>query len=559
MLSLSKRLDAVEPLIKAQSGKLEKSVYGVVDRVDKIDGKLIPHFIRKWKGTIGDMHPTDEEPTIFLIEKLEPAILKHKKYKAMFGGRAGTKSIFGYDMMAGDVNSCGSKVFVIRERMKSLKESVYAGIKDRIGELDINGFLPVPSQWEIRHKTNGKLSFGGMQNIIDMKGSFKYKFFFMEEAARTQQSTIDILGPTLRGMPGAELWYIWNPESANDPMSLQFITPYQDALDRDGYYEDEYRLIIRVGYEDNPWFKYDQSLVEELEMNRADVEKGLMSKARFGHIWGGEFNDMVSNSVIEPDWFDACIDAHAKLGIEPRGSRVAAYDPADTGGDAKGYIERHGIVFTHVEEINAADGNRGFDVACRKAKDFNSDSFGWDCDGMGALLRDQAAKNLGATNIHTFMYKGSESVHDAESIFKEAKEYNLHGEKKNKDVFANKKAQNIILFAGRVKRTYDAVVNGAYHDPDTLVSFSSEGIPAPMMAKLRAECCRMPLKEADTIKFYTKKEMREGIKQPDGSRIKIPSPNLFDPAVLSFDKDGIINKVQSIDLSSINTKTVSHW
>ena len=91
------------------------------------------------------------------------------------------------DAMVGEVNSCGSKVFVIRERMKSLKESVYAGIKDRIQDLKYAGFTPVPSQWEIRHRTGGRFTFGGMQNIIDMKGSFKYKFFFMEEAARTQQ------------------------------------------------------------------------------------------------------------------------------------------------------------------------------------------------------------------------------------------------------------------------------------------------------------------------------------------------------------------------------------
>ena len=150
-----------------------------------------------------------------------------------------------------------SKVFVMRERMKSLKESIYAGIKGRVAELGFAGFLPVPSQWEIRHKTGGKFSFGGMQNIIDMKGSFNYKYFLMEEAARTSQQTIDTLGPTLRNVDGAELWWIWNPESSNDPMSQEFIVPFQDSIDRDGYYEDDYHLVIKVGYEDNPWFEWE--------------------------------------------------------------------------------------------------------------------------------------------------------------------------------------------------------------------------------------------------------------------------------------------------------------
>ena len=57
---LSKRLDILEPQILSQMGQLEKSVYGTVDRVDKIDGELVPHFIRKWKGTIGHMALSQE-------------------------------------------------------------------------------------------------------------------------------------------------------------------------------------------------------------------------------------------------------------------------------------------------------------------------------------------------------------------------------------------------------------------------------------------------------------------------------------------------------------------
>ena len=84
MLNLSKRLDRVEPLAKAASGNLDPTVYGVIDRVDIVDGELVPNIIRRWKGTIGDMQKTDDEPHVLLVEKLEPAILKHKKYKCFF-------------------------------------------------------------------------------------------------------------------------------------------------------------------------------------------------------------------------------------------------------------------------------------------------------------------------------------------------------------------------------------------------------------------------------------------------------------------------------------------
>jgi len=539
---MSKEVSRLSEMALAQSGKLEPSVYGVVDRVDKVDGKLVPHFIRRWKGTIGKMVATTEEPTICLVEKLEPLILKHKKHKAVYGGRGGTKSRMAQDSVVGDVNSCGSKVFVMRERMKSLEQSIYAGIEESIKSLGVAGFLSIPSKWRIKHKTGGLLQFGGLQNVIDMKGASSFKIFLMEEAARTKLKTIDTLGPTLRGIDGAELWWLWNPESSTDAMSQEYIVPYQAALDRDGYYEDEFHLIIKVGYEDNPWFEFDESLQTELKKDREKMGDGRMSKSRFDHIWHGAFNDDIDTSVICADWFDACIDAHIKLGIEIKGGKVAACDPSDVGRDATGYVERQGIVFTEVTEIDAENGNRAFDIACRNAKQFGADTFGWDCDGMGALLRDQAVAAFKGSNTQTFMYKGSEGVHFPDAMFKsDNTTLNLKGQKANKDVFANKKAQNIISFADRVFKTYEAVVLGKYHNPEDLISFCSKSISSSMMQKLRAESCKLPLKPSDAIRFYTKDEMRKGIAMPDGHKVVIPSPNLLDACVLSFDKSSAIN------------------
>ena len=546
MRALSKRLEYIEPRILAQSGALDKTVYGIVDKVNKVDGKLEPHFIRRWKGTIGNMEPTDEDPTIWLVEKLEPLILLHRKVKGIWGGRAGTKSIMAMDAMVGEVNSSGVGVFCLRERMKAISQSIYKGINGRIRELNFAGFNAVESKWKIDHRSGGIISFGGLMNVEDMKSLFKYKYFFLEEAAKTSQHALDTLGPTLRGVDGAEQWMVWNPLSSNDPMSIEFINPYQEHFDRQGYYEDKFHLIIKVGFEDNPFFEHDTSLVEEFEKDTEKVEDGRMSKARYNHIWLGAFNDDIENSIIEADWFDACIDAHIKLGFQPKGAGVVGHDPADVGGDKKGYMERHGTVFIKAEEIESVNANDGFDIACKYAKEASADAFGWDCDGMGALLRNQAQTNFDGTRMHTFMYKGSEGVHFPEAIFDASENYNMKGQKKNKDVFKNKKAQNIVAFAERCRRTWEAVALGIYHDPATLVSFANYnkdtniGIKQQEMSKLRSECCRMPFKPGDTITFYSKEEMRKGITQPDGSKIRIPSPNLFDAAVLSFDNSSII-------------------
>lgn len=551
MRGLAKRLDVIEPMVNAVSGTLEPTVYGVIDRVDNVDGELVPNVIRKWEGTIGNMVPSDKEPSVLLVEKLEPAILKNKKYKCFFGGRGGMKTRFAQNVMVSQVHSSGCKVYALRERMTALKDSIYSGIESTIKRNDVGGFLPVPSKWEIRNSNKGKFVFGGMQNIIDMKGSSDFKYFLMEEAEKTSQNTIDTLGPTLRDVDGAELWYLWNTGSSQDPMSKEFIIPYQADLDKCGYYEDEYHMIFYLTYEDNPWFIHDDSLKTELSKDQEKVKKKIMSKSRFDGIWKGKFNDDCSTSVIQEDWFDACIDAHKKLGFEGRGIKVAGGDPSDVGTDPFGFAIRHGVVFYQLDEIEGENGNRKMDEACKQAILNQVDSFGYDADGLGATLRDNVSSSFSGKMTKIFAYKGSTECHQPEAVFKSETSSVTNTDKplKNKDVFKNKKAQNIISIADRIYRTYEAVIEGKYHDPETLISFDSSSIKPEMLQKLKSEACKIPIKPGNTITFYTKPEMRKGITLPSGERLKIPSPNIFDAVVLSFDMDSIIIQTEEIDIN----------
>lgn len=558
---LLKRVERIEPLAKAASGSLEPTVYGVIDSVEMIDGELVPNIIRRWKGTIGSMVETNEEPTVLLVEKLEPCILKNKKYKCLFGGRGGMKTRFAQNVHVSEIHSSGCKTFVLRERMKALRDSIYSGIETTISRSGLGGFISVPTSWEIRNGNAGKFSFGGMQNIIDMKGASDFKYLLMEEAEKTKQTTIDVLGPTLRDMPGAELWYLWNTGSSQDPMSKEFITPYQADLDKNGYYEDEHHLIIKLTFEDNPWFKHDESLQQELTKDRNKVKKGIMTQSRFDGIWYGKFNDDVSTSIIKEDWFVACIDAHKKLGFERAGGVVVGCDPSDSGNDPFGYIARQGSVVFDVSEINAENGNRKMDEACKRAIMHGVDSFGYDADGLGATLRDNVSKAFNGKRIHTYAYKGSTAVHEPNAIFKsEATGFSDGGKPiLNKDALANKKAQNITSIAERIFNTWEAVVDGKYKDPDKLISFDSSTIAPEMLEKLKAEACKTPIKPSDTIKFYTKEELRKGIPLPDGGRLKVPSPNLFDGLNVSFDRDSIMRIKKQVDISSIITSKVNHW
>ena len=58
-------------------------------------------------------------------------------------------------------------------------------------------------------------------------------------------------------------------------------------------------MIVKLTYEDNPWFEHDESLRQELEKDKQKVERGIMSESRFDGIWRGKFNDDVPSSWIK--------------------------------------------------------------------------------------------------------------------------------------------------------------------------------------------------------------------------------------------------------------------
>jgi hypothetical protein len=133
------------------------------------------------------------------------------------------------------------------------------------------------------------------------------------------------------------------------------------------------------------------------------------------------------------------------------------------------------------------------DLACQRAIQDGCDSFGYDADGLGAALRDNVSKAFNGKRVSIYAYKGSSAMHSPDAVFK--------------------------------SETTDIQSSGK-----------------PLLNK----------DVLHTIRFYTKDELRKGVPLPNGARLKIPSPNLFDSAVISFDKSSIINRVQPRMPRSLN-------
>jgi len=432
----------------------------------------------------------------------------------LFGGRSSAKSeTIGRELLkrcqteAADV-LCG------REYQNSIDESVHKLFKGLIQSIPVPGFK-IDKQ-KIDCITGGGIRFRGLDRSPSSIQSYQnFKYFWGEEAHAFSQETIDIVIPTFRAS-GYKLFFTANPQSSADPFSKRFILPFLAGINTNGYHEDDMHLVIKMNWRDNPWHG-------ELEPQRIWDFQNL-SRAKYDWIWEGAFNDSVEDALIMAEWFDACVDAHKRLGFKAEGIRFSSHDPSDTGPDNKGFAFRHGSVLLDLQEKTDGDINEGADWALDLAINHNSDAFTWDCDGMGVGLNRQVTRAFDGKPTIISMFKGSEGVDRPDAIFEPVVGgAPVQNQKTIKDAVKNKRAQYYLDLRRCIYRTYEAVEKGIYHNPDNLISFDSS---IKLLPKLRSELCRMPVKPngAGLFELYTKPEMK--------NKFKFPSPNLSDSVMM---------------------------
>lgn len=467
------------------------------------------------------------------LDKFKPLIQKKKRVKIIVGGRASTKTTFVADYVAacmanGQLWCCG------REFQNSIDESVHRTIMDEIERLGIPGFDC--SKTDISHQSGGRNFYRGLaRNILSLKGILSgVDGLWVEEGEGLSDDTLRVMTASARAtaadfdkakkagipieeMKSPEIWITMNRGSRNDPIAKKYLARAESELERCQYYEDDEIIVVEANYNDMPrdWF-----IASGLEAERqADFKN--MTRQQYDHKWLGKYLETVENAIIQPEWFDACVDAHKKLGFRPEGQEIITYDPADSG-DAKGLCHQHGSVVVGLWEQKAGDITTATRWACDKANDVKPDIFSWDSDGMGMGLKSEIDRNLGKKKIHIEAFSGGGGVDSPESIY-DPLESEVKKPKKNKEVFGNKRAQYYILLADRMLKTYRAVEHGEYTSPDELISFSSE---IECLSQLRSELCRIPRKPVGSGKIYI-------LSKPEMKKLGIDSPNLADTVMMA--------------------------
>lgn len=388
----------------------------------------------------------------------------------------------------------------LREVQKTLDQSVKKLLESKIEKFGVGHLFDCQTN-RIKTPFGGVIIFQGMQDHTSdsIKSLEGFDGAWFEEAHTMSSKSLELLRPTIR-KPGSELWFSWNPSLPTDPVDMFFRgdNPPPDSV------------VVEANYQDNPWFP------DVLEQERLfDLS---ISPERHAHVWLGAYNQDADSVFIPSSWVNAAFDAHLKLGIEPSGIKKAALDVADEGLDKNALCGRHGVVLDHLEEW----AGKGSDIFGTVQKTFllcdrlGYKAFDYDADGLGAGVRgDSRIINEGRGAYEKILvtpFRGSGEVLHPDS--------QMVPGRKNRDFFANRKAQAWWELRIRFQNTFRAVVEGMEVDRDQIISIPSN---LTNKAKLKQELSQPTFSLNGSGKIVIDKA-------PEGSR----SPNLADALMMCY-------------------------
>ena len=146
---------------------------------------------------------TIQTPSVF-----RPLFADGLRYLGAHGGRGSGKSHHFAERIVDEmVSNPTLRVVCIREVQKSLRESAYRLIGDKISALG------VASQFEIKHDRietaqGGLVMFVGMQDHTaeSIKSLEGFRIAWAEEAQTLSAKSLELLRPTIRA-PGSQIWF----------------------------------------------------------------------------------------------------------------------------------------------------------------------------------------------------------------------------------------------------------------------------------------------------------------------------------------------------------------
>ena len=431
--------------------------------------------------------------------------------RVLYGGRSSSKSwdAAGFAIILASTVRC--RFLCCRQFQNKIAESVYTLLKLQIERFGLSSEFHI-TDTSIEHiRTGSNFVFYGLaRNIEEIKSLEDVDVCWIEEAHFLTKEQWKTLEPTIR-KEDSQVWIIFNPKFASDFAYQRFV------VNAPANY-----LLRKINYDENPFLS--RTILEVIERTKAESEDD------YRHIYLGEPLEDTEGTVIKRSWIEAAIDAHIKLGFDPKGKKTIGFDVADDGEDACANVYVHGSVAFWSDEWRAREDEllkscmRTYASAQERGAGIR-----YDCIGVGASagakfdeLNQVRDKHL---RLDYAKFNAGAAVERPEDYYVSDKQDRI----KNKDYFSNLKSQKWWEVGDRFRNTYNAVHHGEKFNEEDLISISSD---MPYLEKLKTELST-PKRDFDRngrVKVESKDDMAKSTRV-GGS---VPSPNLADAFIMAY-------------------------
>jgi phage terminase large subunit len=489
-------------------------------------------------------------------------LFKPKSFKILCGGRYGMKTTAAVKSLLVQGAQQKLRILGCREYMKSIDSSVHEAMTSEIEKMSMTHLYDV-YKTSINGTTGTKIRYSGLsRDPKGIKSTWELDRALLEEGESVSEKSLDDLIPTIIREPGSELWIVFNPEDELSPVWQRFVAPYIDKIKASqyqsnrfkhikpdgtieyretedmrscgGFYEDDRTYVCFINYWENP-FLSDEAWEEAETVKKENYKKWLWQYA-------GELYTDYHDSIIKPEWIEAAIDSHIKLGWKPLGVKSTGFDLADTG-DAKALYHRHGSLIYDSSTWEWGELPEAIDKAFDDCRGNSVDYQVYDDDGMGKSMKVYLA-NTEKPSVKIVSFNGNASVDNPKSVYFEEKLSDGTIRKiTNEQYFKNKRAQYYGYLRDRFEATYNAIEKGVYTDPNDMISISKS---LPNLNVLKSQLTKIKKVRGNNTLFQVqskKDAIKEGVK----------SQNDADALMMSFANPEVVKRKQEfVPMQSIN-------
>ena len=216
-------------------------------------------------------------------------LTSRKRIKLAFGGRSSGKSYTIALMLLILGTSKTLRILCAREYQNSLKESVYANLKEICSDIQGLNYFYDFKRDSVVGKNGTTFMFAGLQNPDSIKSMSSINYVWIEEGQSVSERSWEILEPTIRPSKAmvrnnepCEIWISMNPDSIDDVL-YKLISSGRDDL-----------LALNINYMDNP-FNPDIMLKLAEQTKEENVDK-------YNHVWLGHPRSSADSIIYAGQW-----------------------------------------------------------------------------------------------------------------------------------------------------------------------------------------------------------------------------------------------------------------